>query len=117
MVDRQLDLDLLAAAADLQLDAARAGNAAAVGDGAGDAAAAAFEQVDVVRAEIQQGLAIGNAAGAASPIGRSAIQTWPFSTVTGRELEFADEAEDEGRVRRVVDVVGACRPARSCPGS
>ena len=37
---------------------------------------------------------------------RSAIHTWPSSTLTGSELEFADEAEDEGRVRPVVDVVG-----------
>ena len=50
MVDRQLDLDSLALAADLELDAPGAGDAAAGGNRAGDAAAAAVEQVDVMRA-------------------------------------------------------------------
>ena len=87
MVDRQLDLDLLAVAADLQLDAARAGDAAAGGDGAGDAAAAAVEQVDIVRPEIEQRLAVAARRRADSRSARSAIQTWPSSTLTGSELE------------------------------
>ena len=59
MVDRQLDLDPLAVAADLQFDAAGAGDAAAGGDRAGDAAAAVVEQFDVVRAEVERRLAVG----------------------------------------------------------
>ncbi len=40
------------------------------------------------------------------PMARSAIQSSPFSTLTGSALEFADEGEHEGRVRRVIDLVG-----------
>ena len=48
-------------AADLELDATRAGDAAAGGDSAGDAAATAVEQVDIVRPEIEQRVAVGQA--------------------------------------------------------
>ncbi len=67
MADRQLDLDALAFAADLQLDAARAGDAAGGRHGAGDAAAAAVEQLDVLRAEEQRGVAVRHV-GAARPM-------------------------------------------------
>ncbi len=40
-------------------------------------------------------------------MGRSAIHISPSSTLTGSELEFADEAVDERRVGAVIDIVGA----------
>ncbi len=65
---------------------ARAGDAAAGGDRSGDAAAAAVEQFDVVRPEIERGLAVGTS-GAARPMVRSATHNLPSSTVTGSELD------------------------------
>ena len=59
MIDRQFDLDPLALAADLELNPPGAGDAAAGGNRAGDAAAAAVEQLDIVRAEIQRRVALG----------------------------------------------------------
>ena len=58
VADRQLDLDALALAADLEFDPARAGDAARGRDGAGDAAAATVQQLHVLRAEEQRGVAV-----------------------------------------------------------
>ena len=55
----QLDLDALALAADLQLDAAAARYATAGSNRAGDATAAAVEQLDFLRTEIEDCLAVG----------------------------------------------------------
>ena len=60
MADRQFDLDALPLAADLKLDTARAGHAAAGRHGPCDAAAAPVEQVYVMRTEIEKGRSFRN---------------------------------------------------------
>ena len=61
MLDRQLDFNAMAAAADLQFDAPRARDPAAGRHRAGDAAAATVGEVDSVRPEIQRSLAVRHA--------------------------------------------------------
>src|SRR5262245_22664478 len=105
MVDRQLDLDLLAFAADLQLDAACAGDAAAIGNRAGDAATASVKKIDVVRPEKKQ-----------RRPGWDAVRRQTDRTIGDPHLAvldidrqrggIADEPIDESRVRPVIDVVG-----------
>ena len=58
MLDRQLDFNAMAAAADLQFDAPRARDPAAGRHRAGDAAAAPIAQFDIVRAEMEQGTSV-----------------------------------------------------------
>ena len=105
MLDRQLDFDAVALAADLQFDAPRARDAAAGGHGAGDAAATAVEQVDIVRPEIERSLAVRQTGRGEAE--RAVLQPELAAFDPDRQrARFADEAVDEGRVRRVVDLVG-----------
>ena len=58
-VRRQLDFDMVMIGADIHFDMACTGNAAAGGQQSGDATAIAVAKLDIVRAKMEIGLAIG----------------------------------------------------------
>src|SRR5689334_9297935 len=105
MVDGQLDLDPLALAADFELHPPGAGDAAAGRNRPGDATAAAVKELDVMRAEIKQGVARGRMRGgqADRPVGNPDLAALDLDR---KRTRFTDEAVDKGRVRRVVDLIG-----------
>ncbi|MCY1353754.1 hypothetical protein D9M68_483180 [compost metagenome] len=101
---RQLDLDMRMVAAKIEFEMAGAGNAAAGGDEAGKTAAAAVDQLDVVRAEVQIGrpVRLGRSPEPDRPVLKPDLAVLERD---GERVRLADEAEDEGRDRMVVDLV------------
>ncbi|MNV72913.1 hypothetical protein D3C71_1660330 [compost metagenome] len=102
---RQFDLDMRMVAAKIEFEMAGAGNAAAGGDEAGKTAAAAVDQFDVMRAEVERGRTVG--LGRGTQADRPVLEP-DFAVLKGdgERVRLADEAEDEGRNRMVVDLVG-----------
>ena len=97
------DFDPMATAAKFKFDPAGAGEPSAADDHAAQAAAAAVEEVDIMRAEEEM---VG-AVRLRPQAGRPVIQ--PDDSVFHPDGEFgcfADEAMDEGGTRPIIDVVG-----------
>ena len=118
LVGRHVDLDAMAAHADLDLEAAD-GAVAALGDDAAGDAARPRRRARRRRADGRPACAVRRAAPAASSSGAVVEEEPAGLDGTGSALDLADEAGDEGRGRAVVDLVGradlldACRWLRT----
>ena len=99
LVGRHVDLDAVAAHADLDVEAATGAVAALGDDPAGDAAGPVAGELDVVRPEDERARAVG-AGGAGTRCGRSSRNSRPSSRRTGSALNSPMKPETNGDAGR-----------------
>src|SRR5690606_1916641 len=98
-------LDPMPGAADRQVDVAEPAASPACLDHAGYPPRTGLDEVDEIGPEAEERPAVGEAAGVEAE--RPVVQ--PDAAIgdrDGKRARLADEGEDEGRSRRVVDLVG-----------